>query len=116
MCVKVALCLALIVSIEARVVKFGEVPTNNKDDHHQISNLKNNIGESNDIRTLTMEPLEDINMENNEVLSSLSTEHSIDTVAILEDRSGGVIKAGRCPKGYTKINNICKEVDVDSDY
>lgn len=110
-CVKVALCLTLIASIEGRVLRFHQVQTSNKGELHlrqSTTTLKSNIVELKDNTQLTM-PEEDSNKEKNVVTSI--PEYSTNVKATLEDRTG--ITANTCPKGYTRSNGMCVKDDED---
>ncbi|KAF9822587.1 hypothetical protein SFRURICE_019478, partial [Spodoptera frugiperda] len=101
MCVKIALCLALIVSIDGYVLKHRSVPLSpeglileiavrdKNDPRHPISTMKIDINEKDHKVEISMA----------EVPQKVAQD-SNDVVPVIEDRSG--VNVGTCPAGFTR--------------
>ncbi|XP_035449860.2 uncharacterized protein LOC118275859 [Spodoptera frugiperda] len=110
MCVKIALCLALIVSIDGYVLKHRSVPLSpeglilevavrdKNDPRHPISTMKIDINEKDHKVEISMA----------EVPQKLAQD-SNDVVPVIEDRSG--VNVGTCPAGFTRVGMACVPVD-----
>ncbi|XP_022817844.1 uncharacterized protein LOC111350470 [Spodoptera litura] len=110
MCVKIALCLALIVSIDGYVLKHRTVPLpseglmlevavrDKNDPRHPISTMKIDINEEDHKVEISM-------AEVPEVLSKDSNE----VVPVIEDRNG--VNVGTCAAGFTRVGMACVPID-----
>ncbi|KAH9636451.1 hypothetical protein HF086_006266 [Spodoptera exigua] len=110
MCVKIALCLALIVSIDGYVLKHRTVPLSpeglvfevavrdKNDPRHPISTMKINIDEKDHKVQISVA----------EVPQDLSKDSEVN-VPVIQDRSGMVV--GTCPAGFTRVGIACVPVD-----
>ncbi|CAH0594321.1 unnamed protein product [Chrysodeixis includens] len=114
MCVKIALCLALIASIDCNVIKQQEVPlqpdgltvevvVRNKGDKHVVSTMKIDIDELNKKVVMAMVE-EDKKILVSRVAKDVS-EMSTEFVPTIGSRHG--IRVGTCPLGYTRRGGFC---------
>ncbi|XP_047033879.1 uncharacterized protein LOC124640242 [Helicoverpa zea] len=109
MCVKIAVCLALVVSIDSHVLKHHEVPLSpegmvveitvkNKGNEHPVSSMKIDIdGKDKKILLSLGEPSESVPKAVGEATS--------DVVPTIETRNN--IRVGSCPSGYTRRGGFC---------
>lgn len=115
MCVKIALCLALIASIDCLVVKQQEVPllpegltvevlVRNKGDKNVVSTMKIDIDEMNKKVLLSMVEEEKKVLVSRVAkdVSEMTTDEFVPTVG---SRHG--IRVGACPLGYTRRGGFC---------
>nr|XP_021186399.2 uncharacterized protein LOC110373453 [Helicoverpa armigera] len=109
MCVKIAVCLALVASIDSHVLKHHEVPLSpegmvveitvkNKGDQHPVSSMKIDVDEKDkQVLLLLKEPSSRVPRKtgdsSTEVVPTIGSRHNI--------------RVGACPAGYTRTGGFC---------